>query len=178
MDIAIYIYCSASYAQGFLYGTWVRANQSAEALQAEIQAFLAKGPAPHSKSWWIDGQRGFYGITIPREAALEKVAALAAFMSQQGELGAKLLIKMEGNLEKAQHCISECFIGKYRSIEACVHGIFAEINTDIENPAFDLSMASDIFRAGCFVIELGDYLYVFSEYSEHSAAESLKGIDT
>jgi hypothetical protein len=108
----------------------------------------------------------------------KKVAALAAFVHRHRELGAKLLIKMEGNLEKAQRCISECFIGKYPSIEACVHGIFAEINTDIENPAFDLSMASDIFRAGCFVIEIGDFFYVFSQYSEHSAAESLKGIDT
>jgi antirestriction protein len=166
MNIAIYVICKASYERGLLYATWIAANQAASEIYEQIQAFLRRGPAPYSKSWWIEGYRGFYEIKIPREAALEKVAALGAFIDKHAELGAKLLIKMEGDLEKAQHFISRCFMGKYQSVEACIQAIFVEINTDVENPAFPLKVAREIFKRGCFVIEAGDFLYVFSQYGD------------
>jgi len=43
----IYVACLASYNAGILHGTWIDANQDADAIRAEVRAMLKSSPCPN-----------------------------------------------------------------------------------------------------------------------------------
>lgn len=60
---------------------------------------LAASSIPLAEEWAIHDYEGFVGAAIQEYSAIEFVAAIAAFITELGELGGKLLQHFGGDLE-------------------------------------------------------------------------------
>ncbi len=76
----IYVACLAAYNNGYLHGTWIEANQEAEAIQQEIKDMLSKSPIARAEEWAIHDYEGFCGLRIGEYEDIAKVAEMAALI--------------------------------------------------------------------------------------------------
>ena len=111
----IYVACLAAYSNGSLYGRWIDATQDAEDIQTEIAAMLAASPIPNAEEWAIHDYEGFEGAELAEYSAIETVVRLAAFVSEHGKLGGKLLMHFGVDLEDAEAAF-ENYAGQYKSL--------------------------------------------------------------
>lgn len=81
----IYVACLAAYNSGILHGEWIYANQSADEIQAEVEAMLKDSPAPDAEEWAIHDHEGFLGMPISESTSFEDVAALAELIEKHGQ---------------------------------------------------------------------------------------------
>jgi Antirestriction protein (ArdA) len=166
MDIGIFVVCKAARQKGIEYGKWCNAIQPVERLLTEVQALLQSSPVPKSTEWLIEDFSGFFELQLLPNIPLEKVVAMAMFIHKHQELAAKLLIHTQGDLGEAEHLLSDCFLGEYKTKEACVQDIFCSLNPDFTQPLYGASMAWDIFQMGGFSIKVERLLYVFHKHSQ------------
>lgn len=80
----IYIACLAAYNNGRLHGAWIDADQDADDLAQEIRAILARSPEPHAEEWAIHDYEGFGPLRLSEWESVERVAAIAAGISEHG----------------------------------------------------------------------------------------------
>jgi antirestriction protein len=81
----IYVACLAAYNNGRLHGRWIDADQSAEDIWSEVQAMLAASPEPFAEEWAIHDYEGFGDLRVSEWESFERVAAIAAGMSEHGD---------------------------------------------------------------------------------------------
>ncbi|MDZ5696738.1 antirestriction protein ArdA [Chelativorans sp. M5D2P16] len=156
--LRIYVACLAAYNNGYLHGRWIDANQDPEAIQAEISAMLQTSPIPGAEEWAIHDHEGFDGVELHEYSGIDRVVALAAFIAERGELGAKVLEHFGGDIDQAEAAFDE-YAGRYRSLADFVQEITEE-TTDIPPTLIHYidyaAMARDLELNGdVFTVELG-----------------------
>jgi antirestriction protein len=85
----IYVACLAAYNNGFLHGTWIDANQEAEAIYDAIKDMLAQSPIAGAEEFAIHDYEGFCGLRLSESEDIAKVAEMAALIEEHGEAWAK-----------------------------------------------------------------------------------------
>ena len=112
---SIYVACLASYNAGTLHGAWVWADEGADAMRDNTRAMLARSPEPGAEEWAIHDFAGFEGARVEEYASFDTVAALAEFVAERGELGAKLLERYGGDLADARERFED-YRGEFESV--------------------------------------------------------------
>ena len=80
----IYVACLAAYNQGHLHGTWIDADQDADAIHEEIQQMLAESPVPDAEEWAIHDYEGFGGLNLSEYEDIERVAEFGQLLAEHG----------------------------------------------------------------------------------------------
>lgn len=158
----IYVACLAAYNAGKLYGQWIDANQEPDDMMADIQEMLSASPEPDAEEWAIHDYEGFESLSLSEYESMERVAELAAFIEEHGELGAQVIIHYGQSLEEARQVLEENYCGEYESLEDyaeqfaedCGHLSQVPENLrsyiDFERMGRDMELNGDIFT-----VELG-----------------------
>lgn len=81
----IYVACLAAYNNGILHGAWIAASEAWSMWEA-TRDMLAKSPIPDAEEWAIHDYEGFASVRISEYASFERVAELAAFIKEHGDL--------------------------------------------------------------------------------------------
>jgi antirestriction protein len=162
----IYVACLASYNNGFHHGAWIDANQDADAIQEAVNAMLATSTQEHAEEWAIHDYEGFYSLRLSEWEGFERVAALAAFIEEHGELGALLVDHFCNDLDAAEAVMSDGYAGCWRSLADYAQELTEETTEipatlinyiDYEAMARDMELGGDVFT-----IETGfDQVHIF-----------------
>jgi len=124
----IYVACLAAYNNGHLHGAWIDADQDGWAIYDDVKAMLRASPVADAEEWAIHDCEGFEGIRIEEYDSFERVAELAAFVTEHGKLGAEVFSYF-GSIDDARSALSDQYAGEYESLAD-----FAQEITDDEYP--------------------------------------------
>jgi antirestriction protein len=80
----IYVACLAAYNNGKLHGAWIDARQSADGIGRDVARMLAASPEPGAEEWAIHDYEGFDGLRLSEWEQFERVASIAAGISEHG----------------------------------------------------------------------------------------------
>ena len=153
----IYVACLAAYNNGKLHGTWIEADQSADAIHEEIQVMLKSSPEPMAEEWAIHDYEGFGDIRLSEWESIELIADMAQFINEHGHLGIALLSHFCGDIREARSALDN-YCGEYSSLADFAQEITEETTKIPENLAYYIdyeAMARDMEMSGdVFIIEL------------------------
>lgn len=162
-EIRIYVACLASYNNGILHGAWIDATQGQEAIWRDVSQLLLQSPAEYAEEWAIHDYDGFGGIHLSEYASFETVANYAAFITEHGDLGAKL-ISYYYSIDDAREAIADHYAGQYDSLTDYAEQITEE-TTKIPEPLriyIDYEkMARDLEINDVLAIQSGQSVHVF-----------------
>ena len=161
----IYAACLAAYNNGCLHGRWIDATQEPDDIQTEISEMLAASPISDAEEWAIHDYEGFEGARLEEYSGIEKAHALALFIVERGELGAKLLEHVGGDLEQAEAAFGD-YAGEHESLADFAREITEEtsdIPPTLANYIDYDAIARDLELNGTvFTVEIGfDEVHVF-----------------
>lgn len=155
---SIYVACLAAYNNGHLHGRWIKAADPEEIWDA-VRAMLADSPIPDAEEWAIHDYEGFAGARISEWASFDKVCELGEFVSEHGELGAKLYAHFGDDLEQASAQFED-YAGEHKSLGEFAEQLHEDTGTQIPEAlqhyidwdalGRDLELGGDVFT-----IELG-----------------------
>ncbi|MFT5774846.1 antirestriction protein ArdA [Hyphomonas sp.] len=126
----IYLACLAAYNGGRLHGRWVSAAFGEDYIRTETRAMLAESPEPDAEEWAIHDYENFEGASISEYASFETVCALAEFVAEHGELGAKLYRHFGDDLEQARDAFDD-YAGEHRSAAEFAEQLHEDTGTEI-----------------------------------------------
>jgi len=150
----IYVACLAAYNSGTLHGAWIDAAQEPWALWDEVRAMLAASPIAGAEEWAIHDYEGFGGVRIEEYTGLDAVSELAAFISEQGAVGAALLDHYSGDVDEAREAMADRYLGQHASLADYVQDLTEETTPipeslryyiDWHSMARDAEMSGDLF---------------------------------
>jgi antirestriction protein len=113
----IYMACLAAYNQGKIHGKWINANQDADCIYEEIYKPLSESPVHNAEEWAIHDFEGFYDCEIEKYADITFVTGIANFISEHGQVGAKILQYLNFKIEEAKVWMDERYCGLHDSEE-------------------------------------------------------------
>jgi len=154
----IYVACLAAYNNGYLHGRWIDADQDADGMRAEIADMLKASPVPGAEEWAIHDYEGFEGAELSEYTGIDRVAELAGFVAEHGELGGKLLNHFSGDIDQARSAFDD-YAGRFASLADYAQTLTEDITDipptlvhyiDYEAMARDMEIGGDVFT-----IELG-----------------------
>lgn len=128
----IYVACLAAYNAGRLHGRWIDATDPGDVWE-EVRAMLAESPVPDAEEWAIHDYEGFEGCSISEWTSFESVCALAEFIQERGELGAKVFTHFGDNLEEAR-AVFDDYAGTFRSAADFVEELHDDTGPEIPEP--------------------------------------------
>lgn len=162
--IRIYVACSAAYNNGHLHGVWIDADQEPEQIQAEIRTMLHSSPVLDAEEWAIHDYEGFEGAQLLEHEGLDQVAEMAAFISEHGRLGAKLIDHL-GDIEEARSALEEHYAGCFAALSEFAEEITEQTTSIPDSLRFYIDyerMAQDLEINDVFIIETGfEEVHVF-----------------
>ena len=150
----IYVVCLAAYNNGILHGAWVDAAQDAWAIYDDVKDILAASPIAGAEEWAIHDYEGFGGVRLEEYTGLDRVAELAAFIEQHGEVGAALLDYYSGDMDEAREAIAQRYHGPHATLADYVQESTEETTAipttlryyiDWQAMARDAEMSGDLF---------------------------------
>lgn len=152
-EIRIYVACLAAYNNGTLHGSWIDANQEADAICGEIRAMLAASPEPGAEEWAIHDYEGFFGLQLSEYEGVESVARIAEAIAEHGEPWA--LYAVHTDTDYAFEHFEEAYVGAYKDELDFATELFDDLYlSDIpENIRFYVDY--DAFARDIFI---GDYV--------------------
>jgi antirestriction protein len=161
----IYVACLAAYNNGQLHGTWIDADQSADAIHEEIRATLAASPIPGAEEWAIHDYEDFGGIDLSEYEGIDRVAEIAALLVEHGDAFAAWY-SYDPYAEASD--FQDAYRGEYDSEEAYAEelvddtGMLAEVPENLRY-YFDYErFARDLFMSGMRSVRSGHgTIYVF-----------------
>jgi len=156
--------CLASYNDGVLYGEWIDANQSPDALLDSVKNMLAGSSMEGAEEWAIHDSEGFGDVHLSESESFDEISRMAEFIEKQGELGIGLLCHTLNDVEDAERLLDECYCGEYKNAADFAENITEDTITVPENLAFYIDydlMARDLFINDYFFIEVGNNIHVF-----------------
>lgn len=166
-DIRIYVACLTAYNNGYLHGRWINADQDASEIHAAIAEMLKASPMPEAEEWSIHDHEGFEGIQLSEYTGIEQVAALAAFITEHGDLGAKLYEHF-GEIDAVREALEDHYAGVFRSVAEFAESITTETQTIPENISYYIDwerMARDLEISDILTIETGfECVHVFWQH--------------
>ena len=163
--IRIYVACLAAYNNGHLHGSWIEVTDEAAIWQA-VQEMLAASPIEEdAEEWAIHDYEGFAGAEVGEYFSFENVVELAEYISERGELGARVLNYYGGNIEDAKARFDE-YAGEYDSLEAYAEELTEQSGETIPErlaPYIDYkAMAHDYEQSGDFLtFEVSGSVHIF-----------------
>ena len=113
--IQIYVACLAAYNNGYLHGRWIDASQEAWAIYDEIRDMLNASPIADAEEWAIHDYEGFGSLSISEYEGIDRVAELAAFIADHGELGAELVSHFD-DIGQARQALEENYHGSFECL--------------------------------------------------------------
>lgn len=125
----IYVACLAAYNSGCLHGRWIDATTPDE-IWEQVRVMLADSPEQGAEEWAIHDYEGFEGANLSEYASFETVCELADFITEHGELGAKLMSHFGDDLAEARAAFED-YAGEYRSAADFAEELHAELGTAI-----------------------------------------------
>ena len=81
----LYVACLAAYNSGALHGRWIDAHQDADQIKHEIKEMLAASSIPYAEEYAIHDYEGFGKASLEEYTSIERVAAIAEFITERGE---------------------------------------------------------------------------------------------
>ncbi len=153
----IYVACLAAYNNGRLHGAWIDANQDAWGIYDEVKAMLRASPVADAEEWAIHDYEGFEGIRIEEYNGFERVAELAAFVTEHGRLGAEVFSYF-GSIDDARAALSDQYAGQYESLADFAQEITEETTSIPETLRFYVDydrMARDMAISDVIAFETG-----------------------
>ena len=163
-NIRIYVACLAAYNDGILHGAWMDANREPWAIYDDIRAMLKASPIPEAEEWAIHDYEGFEGAQLCEYQGIESVSEIAAFITEYGELGGKLLAYFS-ELDEAREAIGDHYAGEYESVEDFAREITEQTTQIPQNLAFYIDyerMARDLEINDVLTLETGfEQVHVF-----------------
>jgi len=165
-SIQIYVACLAAYNNGYLHGRWIDANQEAWAIYNDIREMLSASPIAQAEEWAIHDYEGFGGLSILEYEGIDRVAELAAFIAEHGELGAELANHFD-DIEQARKALEESYHGSFESLADYVQCLTEDTTTIPEHLRFYIdwdAMARDAEMSGdVFTVQTAhDEIHVFA----------------
>lgn len=154
MQPRIYVACLAAYNNGHLHGAWIEATTDEWAMWAHIEKMLAASPIPNAEEWAIHDYEGFGGLNISEHASLGRIAEIAAFLAELGELGAEVLDHVCGDTDQARELMEGCYLGCHDSLADYLQELTEETVAipeslrcyiDWQAMARDAEMSGDLF---------------------------------
>ena len=149
----IYVACLAAYNNGKLHGAWIDADDPDQIWDA-VRGMLAASPEPGAEEWAIHDYEGFEGASLSEWTTFETVCALAEFISEYGELGARVYSYFGDQIEEAQRAFEE-YAGEFQSLGDFAAELYEEIGEQVPQQlqhyidwdAFgrDMELSGDVF---------------------------------
>lgn len=161
----IYVACLAAYNNSTIHGRWISATQGLDEIYKDIYDMLAESPIENSEEWALHDYSGFGDITFDEYESIERVANIAEFIAEHGELGASLL--GDYSIDDAQTLLEDSYHGAYDSEVDFARSIFEEYYSDampknliyyFDHEAF----SRDLFMCDYFSMEAQGRTHVFS----------------
>ena len=121
---------------------------------------LAASPIENAEEWAIHDYEGFEGASISEYQGFDSVSEIAAFISEHGALGGKLL-EYYNNLDDAKNAIGEHYAGEYESLSDFARELTEQTASIPDNLAFYIDyekMARDM--------EINDVLAIETSYQQ------------
>ncbi|MEL7546090.1 MAG: antirestriction protein ArdA [Pseudomonadota bacterium] len=165
-ECRIYVACLAAYNNGILHGRWIDAAQGEDHIWNETRAVLKSSPIAEAEEWAIHDYEGFEGASLHEYSSFESVADLAEFVSEHGELGAKLYEHFGERLDEARAAFED-YAGEHKSLADFAEDLTRDCGPEIpEQLQFYIdwtALARDMELNGdVFTIETGfDQIHVF-----------------
>ena len=160
----IYVACLAAYNNGYLHGTWIDANQEAEAIHGHIQDMLSQSPIARAEEWAIHGYEGFCGLRLSESEDIATVAEIAVMLEEHGEAWAKFA-EYEGKEYATSEKFEEAYAGEWESEEDFAENLASETMEIPKHLEFYIDyekLARDLFINDYFSAEAeGGKVYVF-----------------
>lgn len=165
----IYVACLAAYTAGRLYGRWIDATQTAEAIQAEIAAMLDQSVEPIAEDWAIHDYEGFGEAGLSEFEPIERVAEFARLIDVHGPVFAALVSRC-GNMQAAVDLMENGHCGAYAShaqyVEESIEDCFGDALKhlpDFVRHRIDYAVIADDFESSGaqFTIECDGMVHVF-----------------
>lgn len=170
----IYVACLASYNNGKLHGAWIDASLCVDHIQDEINSILKSSPEACAEEWAIHDYENFGSIELSEWTGVERVAALAKLIDEQGDAFCAWHDSQDGksfDTTELEEKFLEQYQGSYSSevdfaaqlLEDC--GQLAELPEwaknyfDFESYARDLRLSGDYSFA-----EVSGQTYVFNNF--------------
>lgn len=125
----IYVACLAAYNNGCLHGRWINATTPDE-IWEQVRTMLADSPIPNAEEHAIHDYEGFEGANLSEYASFETVCALADFIAEHGELGAKVHRRFGDSLAEARAAFED-YAGEYRSAADFAEQLHEDTGTEI-----------------------------------------------
>ena len=163
----IYVACLAAYNNGYLHGAWIDAAQEPWAIYDAVRDLLAASPMEGAEEWAIHDYEGFGEISLTEYASFERVSALAAFITEQGDIGAALLNYYGGDLDEAQAAMTDRYHGAHASLADYMQDVTEETTAiphalryyiDYQAMARDAELSGDVFTVSTSL----DVVHVFA----------------
>ena len=146
----IYVACLAAYNNGILHGRWISVTEPADIWEA-VNAMLAASPVLDAEEYAIHDYEGFEGAAPSEWASFESVCALADFITEHGELGAKLYAHFGDCLDDAQTAMGN-YCGDHKNLADFAEEIYSEpippsldYYIDWQAMGRDMELSGDIF---------------------------------
>lgn len=163
----IYVACLAAYNGGQLHGRWIPATQGTDGIYQDIHDMLAESPIENAEEWALHDYSGFGNIALYEFESIERVANIADFIIEHGELGAALL--SDYSIDDALTLLNDSYHGSYESEIDFSQYIFEECysNSIPKNLMFYIdheAFSRDLFINDYFSIEAQRKTHVFSNY--------------
>lgn len=161
----IYVACLAAYNSSIIHGRWISATEGTERIYKSIKDMLAESPIENSEEWVLHDYSGFGDIEFNEYENVERIAGIADFIAEHGELGAALL--GDFSVDDAQTLLEDNYHGAYDSEVDFAQSIFEECYGDaipknliyyIDREAF----SRDLFMSDYFSMEAQGRTHVFS----------------
>jgi antirestriction protein len=114
----IYVACLAAYNNGKLHGAWIDADQSADDIEREVARMLAASPEPGAEEWAIHDYEGFDGLRLSEWEQFERVASIAAGISEHGPAFAAWLSYDEDRDPSDTTAFEDAYLGEWDSLRA------------------------------------------------------------
>ena len=168
----IYVADHAAYNAGELHGEWIDlpAETTVDEVREAIAEMLGRSPVlPNdvAEEYVIHDYEGFSGYELDEYENLETVTAVASFIVEHGELGARL-INLSYDVDEAKDALQERYAGRAASLGDWVYGHLQDTGEldeiperwhgyiDLDRYAADLELGGDIFT-----VPVGVNVHVF-----------------
>lgn len=110
----IYVASLSDYNAGILHGTWIDADQDADAIQLDIDTMLQRSPSGDAEEWSIHDTDGF--PNLGENPSLETVAAIGCAIAEHGDAFIAWCGNSSYNTENPE-LFAEHYQGEYESLE-------------------------------------------------------------
>jgi antirestriction protein len=114
----IYVACLAAYNNGILHGEWIDADQPADEIHEAVQRMLAASPEPGAEEWAIHDYEGFGKLRIGEYESLERIADIAAGITEHGPAFTAWLSYDESHDPSDSAAFAEACRGEWDSLRA------------------------------------------------------------